>query len=128
MENIPLVPVSIGELFDKNSILEIKLDMIKDEEKLNQVKNELKHLKGNIDRFPIPKELYEKLMSVNRKLWIIEDRLRIKEKNNEFDDEFIELARSVYYTNDERGDTKKEINTYFGSDINEVKDYCDYKK
>lgn len=121
------IPISIGELFDKYSILEIKISKIKNQKKINLVKKELTLLKPYIDRYPLQAELYNKLKNVNTKLWEIEDMLRIKEQAIEFDEKFIELARSVYFTNDERADIKKKINMIFKSEIVEVKDYVEYK-
>lgn len=121
------VPVSVGELFDKYTILEIKKENIKDITKLGLVDNEMKALKPLINKYDISFQLYNQLKDVNIKLWNIEDQLRKKEFNKEFDEEFIKLARSVYFTNDIRGDKKREINRFFNSDIEEVKDYVDYK-
>jgi uncharacterized protein (DUF488 family) len=114
------VPISIGELIDKITILEIK-SMFTDN---NYVHNELKELnmiKNTLKQYTLEYEI--KLKKVNEKLWKIEDRIREKEKLKEFDQEFIELARNVYITNDERAKIKKEINEITNSDIFEVKTY-----
>tara|TARA_B110000285_G_C15094566_1_gene601147 strand:- start:216 stop:1871 length:1656 start_codon:yes stop_codon:yes gene_type:complete len=129
MENSnPHIPVSVGEIFDKYSILEIKLHKIKDASKLKHVETELQFLKPFIDKFNLDNNVYDKLKKINLALWEIEDKLRIKESKKQFDDEFIQLARSVYFTNDDRGDVKKEINNIFHSSIFEVKSYVDYKE
>jgi len=122
------VPVSIGELWDKYTILLIKKEKVKDEKKIIYVLNEIEYL----DKLMIcysykDNNLFLNLQKINLELWDIEDKLRIKEKENIFDNEFIELARSVYYTNDKRAEIKKEINILFNSQIHEVKYYVDYK-
>lgn len=128
------IPVSAGELFDKLSILCIKLDKIKDDNKLKLVNKELEELilicdvvahkhKHSIKEL---ENLQSELLIVNTELWDIEDDIRIKEKNKEFDKEFIELARSVYITNDKRFELKAKINELLGSNIKEVKSYEDY--
>ena len=127
MNTPPSIPISIGELFDKFSILEIKKNKISDNNKLAYVDKELGYLKQFTDTYNIDMSLYNKLKSINLKLWNIEDKLRIKEYNADFDEEFIELARSVYFVNDERSEVKKIINKIFNSDIFEVKSYVDYK-
>lgn len=124
---IPKIPISIGELFDKFSILDIKMEKIKEPEKLIHVKTELEYLKPYLRKYDITEELYTNLKNVNKSLWDIEDKLRIKEKNKEFDDGFIKLSRSVYFTNDKRSEIKKNINIFFNSNIVEVKEYTDYK-
>jgi hypothetical protein len=124
------VEISDGELLDKLSILKIKEKFIIDESKLKNVGNEINALSPLCTNLLYSLEisdLYQKLILVNTKLWDIEDQLRIKEKSNEFDDEFISLARSVYYTNDERASIKKEINKISGSFLTEEKSYQDYK-
>ena len=125
---IPEVPVSIGELFDKYSILEIKKEKITNIEKLSQVKNELEKLKPITERFKIDPMLYYDLINVNKELWDIEDRIRVLEREQDFSCEFIKLARSVYIKNDRRGEIKVKINEFFNSNIHEVKEYIDYKK
>lgn len=130
MENIS-VPVSPGELLDKITILEIKAAQITDTEKLRNVKTEL-HLLTQVwkqssvdnDRVQLLKQA---LKVVNQSLWEIEDKIRIKESRKEFDQEFIELARSVYLQNDKRAATKKEINALLGSRIMEEKSYTQYQ-
>lgn len=123
------IDLSVGELIDKITILEIKLKKINDKEKLTIIQNELAALLSvysDLDAIKI-RPLQLKLSIINEKLWIIEDDIRDKEKNKEFDNQFIELARSVYYTNDERFKIKEEINNLFNSNIKEVKSYQDYK-
>ena len=126
-----LIPISTGELLDKISILKIKLEKIKDEEKIKLVKHEFVELeielkKLNLDESIILKELFEKIMEVNKTLWDIEDNIRLKESQKSFDDEFIELARAVYYNNDKRSIYKNEINKLTNSFIFEVKGYNPY--
>ena len=123
----PTVPISVGELFDKFSILEIKKEKIKDQQKLKHVNNEIFLLKKLTSKYNLDPMLYNKLKKVNLSLWEVEDKLRIKEKNKEFDNIFIDLARCVYFTNDRRAEIKKEINKKMGSFIFEIKDYCKYK-
>ena len=122
--------VSAGELLDKLSILEIKLNKIKDPISLNEVKKEyeiLNETKNNNINFS--KEisiLYKDLKETNEKLWTIEDEIRLCEKNSDFKDKFIQLSRDVYFTNDKRSKTKSEINKILGSNIKEVKQYTQY--
>ena len=124
-----LVNVSVGELIDKFTILLIKQKKITNDEKLLKVKTEIEYLQLNIqevkDNYDI-NDLLEQLIEINSKLWDIEDNIRIKEKNKEFDDEFIQLARSVYFTNDERAHIKNIINEKTKSAIFEVKSYEKY--
>jgi len=121
------IPISLGELLDKLSILMIKSEMISDKEKLKDVAIEEKLLKGKVEALGIDSgELFEELLQINKKLWKIEDDIREKERKDEFDKEFIELARSVYITNDQRFDIKNRINLKFGSAIKEVKSYEEY--
>lgn len=124
-----LVEVSIGEVVDKVTILSIKLDKIKDLEKRKNVSNEYKILIEEIKKIGIDENLPEfiELRDVNLKLWDIEDRIRIKEAKSEFDEEFIQVARSVYFENDCRAEIKKRINLKFGSALIEEKEYVDYK-
>ncbi len=125
--NLENVNISIGELWDKYSILLIKQEKIKDENKIEIVKNEICLLNKNMEKYDfLENKLFIELKSVNNKLWEVEDQLRIKEKNQEFDDEFILLARLVYFVNDIRAEIKSKINEEFGSQIMEVKDYVDY--
>ena len=121
------VPISVGELIDKISILEIKKDKLKNL-KLKNILKELSFLRAVIEKNSIfiPDEIFFQLKSINLKLWDIEDKIRIKEKNKEFDNEFIELARSVYLNNDRRSETKKELNIMFNSEIIEEKSYEKY--
>lgn len=123
------VPISIGELLDKISILQIKKQKIKDEEKLYHVQQELTVLSKNLDdvNSDIIDNYLQELFDVNTILWNIEDTIRLKEKNKEFDEEFIELARSVYINNDKRAKIKHQINKETKSDIVEVKSYRDYE-
>ena len=125
-----LVHVSIGELIDKFTILLIKQSKINNQEKLDKVSTEIDYLKNDVEniknKYEI-NELFDNLININTKLWNIEDNIRIKEKNQEFDSEFIELARSVYFTNDERAYVKNEINKKTESNIFEVKSYENYK-
>lgn len=122
-------PVSLGELVDKISILHIKNLNIKDNEKLKLVKDELsllnKILDDHVNRNDIQPHL-DSLISINSKLWVIEDDIRDCERNKIFDQKFIDLARSVYFTNDKRSAFKLEINKKFGSKIIEVKSYEQY--
>ena len=119
--------VSNGEILDKLSILEIKLDNVKDKSKLENIGREHTALSLVASRIPAsPLELYNDLKSVNQELWDIEDRIRVKERNREFDQEFIALARSVYQTNDKRAEIKKEINLHTGSNLVEEKSYENY--
>jgi len=121
-------PISIGELYDKLTILEIKKEKITDKDKLINIIREnaeltVTALESNI---VIDIDLYHKLKDVNLRLWQVEDAIRIKEKNNDFNEAFISLARSVYYLNDERSEIKREINLKFGSKIIEEKSYEKY--
>ncbi len=124
-----LVEVSIGEVVDKVTILSIKLEKFKDENKRNNVLNEYNVLKKNIESLGINEKTQEfiDLKEVNLKLWNIEDSIRIKESKGEFDNEFIQIARSVYFENDVRAEIKKKINLKFGSEFVEEKEYVDYK-
>ena len=121
-----LTPTSLGELYDKISILEIKIANIKDPVKLANVIKEYKELKVIGDANPIDHDLYEKLKWINEDLWTIEDEIRTREKNKDFGEKFIELARAVYVTNDKRSEAKKEINLIYGSDLIEEKSYEKY--
>ena len=121
------VPISIGELIDKITILEIKKDKLKNL-KLKNILNELSFLRAVLEKnsIVIPDQIFLQLKSINLTLWDIEDKIRIKEKNKEFDNEFIKLARSVYLNNDRRSETKKELNIMFNSEIIEEKSYEKY--
>ena len=129
MENI-YVPISPGELIDKITILEIKVDRIKDNNKLKNVKSELELLNTVLEQSELDiktvQHLKNDLKKYNIELWEIEDKIRIKESSQEFDKEFTELARSVYMQNDKRAATKKEINILLGSQIVEEKSYAEY--
>lgn len=120
-----LIPTSLGELYDKYSILQIKSEKIVDSDKLLAIKAEMKYLEPLIIKYGLDEKHKELIKSVNEKLWDIEERIREKEVNNEFDDEFIYLARQVYKTNDERYKVKNIINMVLKSDISEVKSYVD---
>jgi hypothetical protein len=118
------VEVSLGEVFDKISILIIKLIKIKNVEKLIHIKNELLTLLNAVDFNNLKnKQDFLDLISTNAALWDIEDNIRIKERAKEFDEEFIDLARSVYITNDKRFSIKNNINVNNSSTLNEVKSY-----
>ena len=122
-----LAEISAGELIDKITILEIKKTKIKDSAKLKDVEKELSLLndifKKSISDHSKIKTLIDKLKSINLKLWDIENGKRLAEKNNDFGEKFIELARSVYKNNDERSKIKLEINNILGSNIKEIKSY-----
>ena len=126
-KRITHVPISIGELIDKVTILEIKKDKLKNL-KLKNILNELSFLRAVLEKNSIfiPDEIFLQLKSINLTLWDIEDKIRIKEKNKEFDNEFIKLARSVYLNNDRRSETKKELNIMLNSEIIEEKSYEKY--
>ena len=124
------IPVSLGELLDKISILEIKSIKISNESKLANIKKELSGLKKVLENLNINfseiKNLYEELYKINLGLWEIEDSIRILEKDKSFEKDFIDLARSVYITNDKRFQVKNEINKLFNSNYVEEKSYEDY--
>ncbi|MBU4486399.1 MAG: hypothetical protein KKD38_05675 [Candidatus Delongbacteria bacterium] len=123
------IDISTGELVDKVTILAIKLEKFKDEVKKANVKNEFVILTVpmNSAGIFIDSKEFKDLKKVNLKLWHIEDDIRIKESRKEFDKEFIELARSVYFINDDRAKIKKDINLKFNSELVEEKEYVDYK-
>ena len=125
-----LTEISAGELLDKISILEIKLDKIKDKESLIEVIKEYESLKktknSNIQITTDVNNLSNQLKEINLKLWTIEDKKRICEKNHDFGKTFIELARNVYLNNDKRAKIKSDINRLLGSNIKEIKKYADY--
>ena len=125
--NICNIPVSIGELFDKFTILQIKQKKIQNTEKLVIVKKEISFLQPFIDKYNLEPEIINELTEINDKLWIVEDQIRNKEKNQLFDDEFIQLARSVYIINDKRFEIKTKINKMLNSCLSEVKSYSKYK-
>lgn len=117
------IPVAVGELLDKITILEIKNEMIRDKEKLQNIQKELKLLKEKAKDIEVPEYLIKDLRKVNLILWTVEDSIRKKEMLQEFDKEFIILARNVYKTNDKRSEIKKKINLYTGSELIEEKSY-----
>lgn len=122
-------PVSIGELIDKLSILQIKEMKIVDPQKIEHVKKESLMLQNKLSELELreAEEFLKKMVNINLKLWEIEDRIRIKEKEQKFDQEFIDLARAVYVTNDQRFAVKNEINSTYQSGIVEVKSYEKYQ-
>ena len=124
--NIVSVPISIGELCDKYTILQIKAEKISDANKLIKIENEIQYLKPLIYQCKVSEDKLYDLKKVNEKLWDIEDKIRIKESQSEYDAEFIELARAVYITNDHRFELKSIINDVYKSDICEVKSYAKY--
>jgi len=124
--------ISPGELLDKISILEIKLEKVKDKDRQKRIKNEYDILKkvqnSSIEMSDKIKDLYRSVSNVNIKLWDIEDKIRICEQNKDFGKNFIELARGVYFNNDKRAKLKNEINEILKSNIREIKQYVDYFK
>ena len=126
----PFIPISWGELFDKITILQIKLENLKDKNALKNVKIEYEKLNSIFNEVffenTIANQLIIDLKLINEKLWNIEDLIRDKERNKVFDKEFIELARKVYITNDKRSRIKRKINETFGSELVEEKSYADY--
>jgi hypothetical protein len=125
-----LVEVSVGELLDKISILEIKKEKIKDPEKLKFINDEHVILKGQLDQNVKSDDklnnLFQSLKEINAKLWIIEDDKRMCEKNSDFTENFIKLSRDVHFLNDDRAKIKLEINNHTGSKIKEIKEYTSY--
>ena len=125
-----LVEVSVGELLDKLSILEIKKEKIKDPEKLKYINDEYEILKSEFDKNVKSGEqltkLFEVLKEINSRLWVIEDDKRLCEKNSDFGEKFIKLSRDVHLLNDNRAKLKLEINNYTGSKIKEIKEYTKY--
>lgn len=124
------IPVSVGELIDKLSILQVKKTKIKNLEKLEYIKKEfelLYNLSAEYLNDMTIENLYHDLVVTNSNLWEIEDELRILEKDEKFENKFIDLARKVYFTNDKRFDLKNQINLLTSSEIREVKEYVDYK-
>ena len=125
------VPVSPGEVLDKITILEIKSERISDADKLVNVKRELELLqaawKQSVPEDDTVRRIHDELKTINEALWEIEDDIRDKERAREFDQVFISLARSVYVTNDQRANAKKELNLHLGSEIVEEKSYQDYQ-
>tara|TARA_B100001250_G_C19353245_1_gene594320 strand:+ start:22 stop:414 length:393 start_codon:yes stop_codon:yes gene_type:complete len=125
-----LVEVSVGELLDKLSILEIKKEKIKDAEKLKYINDEYEILKSEFDKNVKADDrltkLFEVLKEINSRLWVIEDNKRLCEKNSDFGENFIKLSRDVHLLNDNRAKLKLEINNYTGSKIKEIKEYTKY--
>ena len=125
-----LVEVSVGELLDKISILEIKQEKIKDLEKLKFINDEHGILKDQLDNNVKSDEklnaLFKSLKDINAKLWVIEDDKRLCEKNSDFTENFIKLSRDVHFLNDDRAKIKLEINNHTGSKIKEIKEYTSY--
>ena len=125
-----LVEISLGELLDKISILEIKKEKIKDEKNLKFINDEYKILKDELDQNIKSDEklekLFQSLKEINSKLWIIEDDKRLCEKNSDFGEKFIKLSRDVHFLNDVRAKIKLEINNHTGSKIKEIKEYTNY--
>ena len=125
-----IIEVSIGELLDKVSILEIKQEKIKNSEKLKFINNEHSILKGQLEKNIKSDEklnnLYQSLKEINSKLWSIEDEKRLCEKEKDFGEKFIKLSRDVHFLNDDRAKIKLEINNHTGSKIKEIKEYTKY--
>ena len=125
-----LVEVSVGELLDKISILEIKKEKIKDPEKLKFINDEHTILKNQLDQNVKSDDklnnLFQSLKEINAKLWVIEDDKRMCEKNSDFTENFIKLSRDVHFLNDDRAKIKLEINNHTGSKIKEIKEYTSY--
>jgi hypothetical protein len=125
-----LVEVSVGELLDKISILEIKQEKIKDPEKLKFINDEHSILKNQLDNNVKSDEklntLFKSLKNINAKLWVIEDDKRLCEKNSDFTEKFIKLSRDVHFLNDDRAKIKLEMNNHTGSKIKEIKEYTSY--
>ena len=124
-----LAEISLGELADKITILEIKMKKIIDKESLHILKKEYQSLKSielkdlDLDKY---EKLFNELKSINERLWDIENEKRLLEKNSDFSDKFIKVSRDVHFMNDKRAKVKKEINRSFGSNIEEVKEYTKY--
>ena len=124
-----LAEISLGELADKITILEIKMEKIIDKESLHILKKEYQSLKAidlkdiNLDKY---QQLFNELKSINEKLWDIENEKRLLEKNSDFGDKFIQISRAVHFNNDKRAEIKLKINKSFGSNIEEVKEYTKY--
>ena len=125
-----IVEVSVGELLDKISILEIKKEKIKDPEKLKFISNEHSILKDQLEKNVKSDDklnkLFQELKEINAKLWVIEDNKRSCEKNKDFGDKFIKLSRDVHFLNDDRAKIKLEMNNHTGSSIKEIKEYTSY--
>ena len=125
-----LVEVSVGELLDKISILEIKIGKIKDPEKLKFINDEYNVLKDQLNKNVKSDDeldkLFQSLKKINAKLWVIEDDKRLCEKNSDFGEKFTKLSRDVHFLNDDRAKIKLEINNHTGSKIKEIKEYTNY--
>lgn len=124
------IEVSHGEIVDKLTILQIKKENITDPSKLGNINKEFDYLLSVVEKdlsIPTDSPEYLDLLSINKELWVIEDDIRDKERVKEFDDEFIRLARAVYFTNDVRAQIKKEINLKYSSGFVEEKSYSDYR-
>ncbi len=125
-----LVEISVGELLDKISILEIKKEKIKDPDKLKFINDEYNVLKDQLDKNVKSDDklnsLFKNLKEINSKLWIIEDDKRLCEKNSDFGEKFIKLSRDIHFFNDNRATIKLEINNHTGSKIKEIKEYTSY--
>tara|TARA_B100001115_G_scaffold141185_1_gene108878 strand:- start:345 stop:728 length:384 start_codon:yes stop_codon:yes gene_type:complete len=122
-------PISLGELVDKISILKVKQKNIKNNNKLDQVNKELNYLQATLENHVTKDEIdvfLNSLIDINSRLWVIEDDIRECERKKQFDQKFIDLARSVYFTNDKRANIKLDINNKFGSELVEVKSYEEY--
>jgi len=121
------IQVGIGEIVDKLTILMIKKDNILDPNKLDNIKKELDYLEDIIKKLQIVPDDISELLSINQTLWKVEDKIRDKERNKIFDDEFIKLARQVYFTNDLRAEIKRKINEKYSSEFFEEKSYSPYQ-
>ena len=125
-----LAEISVGELLDKISVLEIKKEKIKDPENLKFINDEYnilnEQLKNNVKSDDKLNNLFKSLKEINSKLWVIEDDKRLCEKNSDFGEKFIKLSRDVHFLNDERAKIKLEINNHTGSKIKEIKEYTGY--
>ncbi len=125
-----LIEVSVGELLDKLTILEIKQEKIKDSEKLKYINDEYSVLKDELNKSvrtnPKLDELFNSLKKINEKLWVIEDDKRLCEKNSDFGEKFVKLSRDIHFLNDDRAKLKLEINNLTGSKIKEIKEYTKY--
>ena len=125
-----LVEVSVGELLDKISILEIKIEKIKDPEKLKFINDDYNVLKDQLNKNVKSDDeldkLFQSLKKINAKLWVIEDDKRLCEKNSDFGEKFTKLSRDVHFLNDDRAKIKLEINNHTGSIIKEIKEYTNY--
>ena len=125
-----LIEVSVGELLDKLTILEIKQEKIKDAEKLKYINDEYSVLKDELNKSvrtnPKLDELFNSLKKINEKLWVIEDDKRLCEKNSDFGEKFVKLSRDIHFLNDDRAKIKLEINNHTGSKIKEIKEYTKY--